>query len=220
VPAWTTTADVTPLTTKGDLFTFTTVDARLGVGANATVLTADSAEASGLKWAAPAASGSSYTLLSTTTAAGTTTTITGLGGYNSLIIVFGELATSTATSTLRFTFNGDSGNNYDYYNTDVRNPATIIVSSGQATAQAFVSCSRVGSPASNISGFITMSGANTANKKLGQFVAGGQSNNQDNQTQVNGQYVYNSATTISSIGFNYGGATFASGTIRIYGSVI
>jgi hypothetical protein len=57
VPAWTTTADVTPLTTKGDLFTFTTVDARLGVGANATVLTADSAEATGMKWAAPAGGG-------------------------------------------------------------------------------------------------------------------------------------------------------------------
>jgi hypothetical protein len=40
VPAWTTTADVTPLTTKGDLFTFHTVDARIGVGADGTVLTA------------------------------------------------------------------------------------------------------------------------------------------------------------------------------------
>ena len=59
VPAWTTTADVTPLTTKGDLFTFTTVDARIGVGANGTVLTADSAEATGLKWATPA-SGSTF----------------------------------------------------------------------------------------------------------------------------------------------------------------
>jgi hypothetical protein len=54
VPAWATTADQTPLTTKGDIFTFTTEDARLGVGANGTVLTADSAEATGLKWATPA----------------------------------------------------------------------------------------------------------------------------------------------------------------------
>jgi hypothetical protein len=55
VPAWATTADQTPLTTKGDLFTFDTADARIGVGANGTVLTADSAEATGLKWAAPGA---------------------------------------------------------------------------------------------------------------------------------------------------------------------
>jgi len=46
-----------PLTTKGDLYTFSTSDARLGVGANNTVLTADSAEATGLKWAAAAGGG-------------------------------------------------------------------------------------------------------------------------------------------------------------------
>ena len=41
-----------PLTTKGDLYTFSTVDARLGVGTNGQYLQADSSTATGLKWAA------------------------------------------------------------------------------------------------------------------------------------------------------------------------
>jgi len=41
-----------PLITKGDLFTFDTGDARLPVGADGEVLSANSAEATGLKWIA------------------------------------------------------------------------------------------------------------------------------------------------------------------------
>jgi hypothetical protein len=46
-----------PLTTKGDLYTYSTTDARLPVGTNGYTLVADSAEATGLKWAAPAGGG-------------------------------------------------------------------------------------------------------------------------------------------------------------------
>jgi hypothetical protein len=47
-----------PLTTKGDIYTRNgSADARLGVGIDGYVLTADSAETTGLKWAAASGSG-------------------------------------------------------------------------------------------------------------------------------------------------------------------
>lgn len=50
-------ASSSPLTTKGDLFTFSTVDTRLPIGANNYVLTADATQATGMKWAPNAAGG-------------------------------------------------------------------------------------------------------------------------------------------------------------------
>ena len=44
------TSDQTPLTTKGDLFTYSTADARLAVGNNGETLVADSSATTGLRW--------------------------------------------------------------------------------------------------------------------------------------------------------------------------
>lgn len=52
VPTWQDAASGSPLTTKGDLYTYDTADARLPVGTNDYALIADSAETTGLKWAA------------------------------------------------------------------------------------------------------------------------------------------------------------------------
>ena len=53
--AWVAVGGGSPLTTKGDVYGFSTVDARIPIGTNNQVLTADSAQALGLKWATPAA---------------------------------------------------------------------------------------------------------------------------------------------------------------------
>ena len=111
VPAWTTTADVTPLTTKGDLFTFTTVDARLGVGANDTVLIADSAQATGLKWGTPASGG--MTSIASGSLSSTSLTISSISGdYKDLQLVIRNFKTTSDGGTANIRLNGDTNTRY------------------------------------------------------------------------------------------------------------
>jgi len=58
---YTQTGAVSPLTTKGDIWGYSTLDARIPVGANDTVLTADSTQALGVKWASPASGAITWT---------------------------------------------------------------------------------------------------------------------------------------------------------------
>jgi hypothetical protein len=103
----------TAIDAKGDLIGGTGADtfARLAVGANGTVLTADSAETTGLKWATPA-SGGGMTVLATGTLSNQQLSITSISGsYKSLVLVVSNLTAGTGHD-LAVRFNGDSGSNY------------------------------------------------------------------------------------------------------------
>jgi len=108
-----------PLTTKGDLYTFSTLDARLPVGTNNQTLVADSAEATGLKWATPA-SGSFNTGVnnvatqqSTTSTSfvdlatvGAVTVTTGTKALVSIVCAADKTGSATPDSQMSFAISG------------------------------------------------------------------------------------------------------------------
>lgn len=105
---------------KADILTATAADtpARLAVGANDTVLTADSTTATGLKWATPSSGG--MTLLASGSATGTATSvnITGLPTtYNNLYVVVRNFKSSVDGRAVCARLNSDSNTRYavSYY---------------------------------------------------------------------------------------------------------
>ena len=107
----------TAIDAKGDLVAGTGADtfSRLAVGANNTVLTADSTAATGLKWAA-SSSATGWTLLNaggTALTGATTITVSSLSAKEILVLVIGASSVN-ASSNMDLRINGDSAANYTF----------------------------------------------------------------------------------------------------------
>ena len=113
---------------KGDLIAASAADtpARLAVGANGTVLTADSTEATGLKWVA-AASGGGYTSIASGTISSAALNITSIPStYKALVLELRDITKASAFD-VNMQFNSDSGTNYgNVINRNVNNTLSTI----------------------------------------------------------------------------------------------
>ncbi len=126
-------AAVSPLTTKGDLFTYSTVNTRLPIGANDYVLTADSTAATGMAW--KVATGGTFTASSTDTVTNKTYTDPIITGQASApTYAAGKMWYDSTDQTMRY-YNdstGDSINIGQEINVRIRNTSGSTITAGQA----------------------------------------------------------------------------------------
>lgn len=100
-----------PLTTKGDVWGYSTTNARVAVGTNGQVLTADSTESTGVKWATPAGGGG-WTSLASGSCSGSSVSLSSISGsYKNLRLVLRNVQISNSTEP-GIRVNSDTANNY------------------------------------------------------------------------------------------------------------
>ena len=204
----------TAIDAKGDLVAGTGADAfsRLGVGANDTVLTADSGQATGLKWATPAAGWTpDLTLINsggTALSGSSTVTVSGISGKNSLYIFATGVSSDTAGAIFTLRLNADSGSNY-------RLAGLQIGGSTFETAATAFKVATQGTAAGNEAMFQALIiGTNSTGQKV--ITAGSRANGtSSNAFSYVGSYFGSSA--ISSVSILTDSGSFDAGTIYIYG---
>jgi hypothetical protein len=198
---------------KGDIIAATAADtvSRLAVGANNTVLTADSAQATGMKWAAPAAGG--MTLLSTTTLSGVSTTISSIDQtYNNLQIVIS--GTNNGTNYTPYFKPNNSTNIGDWAN--LINTGGSVITQAQSNSDfAMQYNTRLNSNTNNVFTITIYNYASSTIKK--NFISAGyQIGSNSAEESIFSSGLFDTATAISSLTIT-ASTSYTAGTVLIYG---
>lgn len=205
--AWTTPSS-SPLTTKGDLFTYSTTNARLGVGANGQYLVADSTAATGLKWQTLSVGGDNWVLISSqSVSAVSSVSFTGLTGYKKLFLTCSNFWGSAATNVIYYRLNADSGSNY-LTGSNIRISNNSRNQSGQNTEIIANLYTATSSNADRNSIGLLIEGCNGGGYKPYSFIANGYNGSAGDAYVGNG--VYNSTSNISSINITLSAGTLTS----------
>jgi hypothetical protein len=200
-----------PLTTKGDLYTYSTTDARLAVGANGTTLVADSSTATGLKWDTPAGGGG-MTLISTTTLTSSSVTLSSIPTtYKNLQLIVRNYKPSVDGNGFQIRVNADSGANrhysgYAFQNINQSFNATLWIIGGPDNVE------DNGLMVVDIWDY-----TNTTTWKIAStFSIRNHETAGTNLTMEQSHHAYNQTTAITSLVLSVSGGTFT-GTALLYG---
>ena len=206
---------------KGDLVAGTGADAfsRLAVGTNTYVLTADSAEATGLKWAAAGAVPNGYVLFSTTTMTGANSiTVSGISSKSSLMILLDGVGAG-ASDVVDIFINGSTSG---YRNDGVKFTGSGTTSepvSGVSLINVFGLSSNTASVGR---GSCWIDGANSSDPKIYKVDGMAAASGGSGQIGYSFQGVYTGAAVTSIVvkSTEGGGSNFDAGTMYIYAKAV
>jgi hypothetical protein len=213
----------TTIAAKGDLVVGTGNDTynRLAVASTAGyVLTVDSAETTGLKWAAPGG-GANWSLLNTggTSLSGATRiTVSSISGKDKILILLNDASAGNGAGIM-LEINSDTAANYHTYGTGTLASNTYNASNFYAfytNGNNIHLANQSNNTDGKVFGYVLLSGCNSSGKKVYQANNGATKGSGIDPITYNTGGFYDSASAVSSVTLYSTNGNFDNGTMYVY----